>query len=212
MFSFFFTFEILFHALKKHILYILFLFLIEGAFGQYNTIRVVLVSGGRVNFNFNSINDYKNGKTDTEGTLIGVSLADADPLDGVTVDGFEIYANTPSAVIQGENPVNTLPLSTIELTPAAVSGFATTVFTAGGPLVTGTGPLPPAGPTGLLLARCRSTTGCTDVPLSSVTDIFRVTYSCGTTALNNLLGQPADYYTVEISYWVWPQCGAGDCP
>lgn len=177
---------------------------------QYNTARLVLASGGSLTFNFNSIADYKNGKTDLSGTVLGISIAD-NPLDPNVVDGFELYVNTPDVVIQGENIVNTLPLNTIVLDATIISGLPTSTLNPMLPsaLVNGAPPLP-APPTGLLLLSCTGL--CTDVPAVSSTDMIRITYAVGTTAGNNLLGQESDYYTVEIDYWLWPLCGGVDCP
>lgn len=180
---------------------------------QYNSARLVLVSGGSLSFSFNNLADYKNGKTDANGTILAISMAD-NALDPTVVDGFELYVNTPDAVIQGEDIANTLALNTIELDATILGGLPTSTINPLLPsaLVNGVGPscCPPVAPTGLLLISC--TGGCTDVPATSNTNQVRVTYAIGTTVGNNLLGQQPDYYTVEVDYWLWPLCGGVDCP
>ena len=198
---------------------ILFVFFNSNLFSQYNSARIAILSGGVVNFNFKTIQDYKNG-IESNNTVIGISMSDLNPGFPVAhsiVDGFKLYFSTTASNIIGDAG-NTIPLSAIQASASNISGFAGATFNAyqdlTGSFTTNSTAVPPSG--GILMTYL-------DHGPPSVAGVFsintnankiRIYFQCGMNAApsNKLLGSTADYYSVPIELWLWPQCNSGDCP
>lgn len=199
--------------------FILFVFLNSNLFSQYNSARIAILSGGVVNFNFKTIQDYKNG-IESNNTVIGISMSDINPgfpIGHSIVDGFKLYFSTTASNIIGDAG-NTIPLSAIQASASNISGFAGAMFNAyqdlTGPITLNSSASPPLG--NVLMEY-------DDVGIPLPSGVFsintnankiRIYFQCGMNAApsNKLLGSTADYYSVPIELWLWPQCNSIDCP
>lgn len=87
---------------------------------DFNSARISILSGGNVEFNFLNLNDYKDGKTLTDKTVLGISICDcnstagADPVAGSNITGWDLYFDTDDTEFSGIDPANSLPLCFIE--------------------------------------------------------------------------------------------------
>ena len=200
--------------------FILFVFFNSNLFSQYNTARIAILSGGVVNFNFKTVQDYKNG-IESNNTVIGISMSDINPGTAPSsqiVDGFELYFSSTASSIIGDNASNTIPLSAIQASAAIISGFATGTNTLNtyqdltGPITSNSSASPPLG--NVLMKY-----DAAGIPLSAgvfsinTTNQIRIYFQCGMNTItpNKLLGSTADYYSVPIELWLWPQCNSIDC-
>ncbi len=199
--------------------FILFVFFNSNLFSQFNTARIAILSGGVVNFNFKTIQDYKNG-IESNNTVICISMSDLNPgfpISHSIVDGFKLYFSTTASNIIGDAG-NTIPLSAIQASASNISGFASATFNAyqdfTGSFTTNSILVPPSG--GVLMEY-------DDVSIPLLSGVFsintntnkiRIYFQCGMNAApsNKLLGSTADYYSVPIELWLWPQCNSVDCP
>ncbi len=198
---------------------ILFVFFNSNLFSQYNSARIAILSGGVVNFNFKTIQDYKNG-IESNNTVIGISMSDINPgfpIGHSIVDGFKLYFSTTASNIIGDAG-NTIPLSAIQASASNISGFAGATFNAyqdlTGPITLNSSASPPLG--NVLMEY-------DDVGIPLPSGVFsintnankiRIYFQCGMNSApsNKLLGSTADYYSVPIELWLWPQCNSVDCP
>ena len=158
-------------------------------------VRVAVLGGGNVNFVFNNMQDYKNGITYTNWTLLGITATQANPappnFDNATWT-LDIQAAGPNFV--GVNPANTLPLTTIQ-TKAIVSAGCATCNVFGSPFQTLTA-APVVLATGTLAGDQLPDSGAGD--LNFGTDQIAITYTAGKNPLGSLLGKAADYYSVDV--------------
>ncbi len=60
---------------------------------EWNYARVSLLYGGNIPFNFNSIEKYRSGIEITDGTILGISLADSSSM-GHILEGFDLNIRT----------------------------------------------------------------------------------------------------------------------
>jgi len=171
------------------------------------SVRLTIVSGGSVDFVFNSIASYKNGiTTPANQTKIGISVTD--DVGGTDYKRWELNMETQEnivdGVINGADALNPgLPLKTIEVSAAIFAGCGTcNVY--GSPwhplLPVGSSTLLADGTNHLVVGGCPCPPGdeIFDVPdasnLNSAVDQIGITYRCGVGAGNSLLGYAADYY------------------
>ena len=192
----------------------LFLFTSNGLLAQSSTpggsVRLTVLGGGNVDFVFNTMSDYKLGKTYTNWTILGISVTDVagdnNPPGGDGVDDYTTWNLTVEAddadgdgAITGTNPANTIPFGSIELSASVYAGCGTcNVF--GSPFVALTN-LPN------IIADGSNGGGwppdqIRDVPsgdnLSYSGDQIAITYRCGVTT--SLLGNAADYYSDDMIF------------
>ncbi len=107
---------------------------------DYNSARLSMLSGSSVDFNFQTISDYKNGITKSNSTVMGISICNcnseggtsADPIAGSTITGYSIYLDTDDPNFTGLNPVNSLPLCALEASATVSAGFAASAVTVTG--------------------------------------------------------------------------------
>jgi hypothetical protein len=101
---------------------------------DYNSARLSLLTGSNLNFNFSSLNDYKNGITLEDFTVLGITICDctseigADPVAGSTITGWDLYMDTDEPFLNG-SPGNTLPLCFLEAEASTRNGLVGVNYT-----------------------------------------------------------------------------------
>ncbi len=176
-------------------LIILFLFfLVNNSYSQeYNYARLTVIYGADIPFNFRSINNYKNGITITNGTVLGITLADSNQA-GVSLEGFDLRFRSFNSQANIEGSVYDIPLSTIELEASNNIGLGAATYTGLKELSTSwtnlveytQNPINPPAFSDLIWSNHQ----------------VNISYSCGVT--NTLLGEESDYYSVEIEIELIP--------
>lgn len=173
---------------------LLLFFLISNAlvsFAQDNTARLTVLIGSHIEFNFNTLDKYSNGIRINNGTTFGITMVD---LTGGTLTGWHIDFQSFLAqpTIDGANPLNTLPLNTIQVEATDANGnLATAAFTGLQDLAVAPG------------NTLMSTVDPAHIPANANTHQVNLSYECGI-ANGSLLGSTADYYTVEIEVILIP--------
>lgn len=81
---------------------------------EWNAARLVVLYGGNVTFNFNSLEKIKNGIELDNLTHLGISLADSNQV-GHTLEGFDINFRAFNGATEIRGDVYTLPLNSIRL-------------------------------------------------------------------------------------------------
>ncbi|UTW63365.1 hypothetical protein KFE98_04180 [bacterium SCSIO 12741] len=145
----------------------------------------------------------KNGITLTDYTVIGITMVDSNQV-GHDLTGFELQfrAFNGATQITGENPLNFLPLSEIEV-EASDNGIGT----APGVIIFNDGL---GGPQELdqVFKNCVEYTEAAALgapvfnSLDAASHQINISYRCGDGG--SLLGMPADYYSVEIEFQLIP--------
>ncbi|MBI4946157.1 MAG: hypothetical protein HY840_07125 [Bacteroidetes bacterium] len=162
-------------------------------FSQVGSVRVVVLGGGSIDFIFNSIAKYKTGITYTNYSTVGITVNDnANP----AYTWWELRVNADDAngdgVMNGTDPANSIPFSTIEMSTSIGAGCASCLeFFPGPPNLVLTN-------AEQVLVDGNQFLGADDIPpaLAYTTDWISITYYCGTTV--SLLGRAADYYSDDI--------------
>ena len=169
------------------------------AFAQpENTARLTILSGGTVPFFFSSYNQFTGapvgGITYTDYTTFSMEVVDL--IAGAPViDSWSLDVQAMAVSFVGDDPANTLPLSTLQMQATSFpSGCA-------GCVSTGIQTLPIFGTSVDLVS-----SGPTGVPPPS--NQVSISYFCGTVA--PLLGSPPDHYSLDIEYTLKP-CVLGVC-
>jgi hypothetical protein len=182
-------------------LFLLLLFLASGAASQeWNYARLVLIYGGNIPFNFNSIKRYADGMEIEDGTILGVTLADsAQP--GKTLTGFELSVRAFNGATEILGEANSLDLNMIRIKAEDYLGFGTD-FTSEG--------YQDLSPGFVLLCTYEDTDGGFD-DLVWDTHQLSISYECGKPVAaggnGSLLGEPPDYYQVEVELELVPTGG-----
>lgn len=157
---------------------------------QDNTARLTTLIGSHIEFNFNSIDKYRNGIRITDGTTLGISMED---LTGGTLIGwhldFQSFLSQPT--IDGGGG-NSLPLNVIQIEATDASGNLTTAT------FNGLQDLAIAPGNELM-----STVDPAHIPANANTHQVNLSYECGI-ANGSLLGSTADYYTIEVEVILIP--------
>lgn len=167
----------------------------SSAFSQeWNYARLSVLYGSNIPFNFNSISKFRNGIEITEGTILGITLADSAQA-GHTLEGFDLNMRTfnGATVISGES--TNLSLDKIQVKAENYLGLGagfsfgyvdlssvwTTLF---------------------------SYTNASFTDLSWDLHQLSISYQCGVPVAaggnGTLLGEEPDYYTVEIEIELVP--------
>ncbi len=161
---------------------------------EWNSARIRVLYGSNIPFNFNSLDKIKNGIEIIGGTQIGISMADSSRV-GHTLQGFILNFRSFNSQINLKGDVYSLPLNRIRIKAENAiglgSGFSygykdlTTDFL---PLFTYTNP--------------------SWVNLNWNTNQLKISFECGkpVSAGGNgaLIGEPSDYYNVEIEFELEP--------
>ncbi|HEY4798860.1 MAG TPA: hypothetical protein VII99_07275, partial [Bacteroidia bacterium] len=137
------------NSVRKICVSVFILFSLVG-FSQSSTpggsVRLTVLDGGNVNFVFNTLSTLASGITYSNWTTLGITVID-NPGDNNPPIGVDDYTSWKLSVvsldpnIMGANPVNTLPLSTIQVS-ASISAGCVTCNVHGSPFVA----LPAPGP------------------------------------------------------------------
>lgn len=158
--------------------------------GQDNTARLTTLIGSHIEFNFNSIDKYRNGIRVTDGTTLGISMED---LTGGTLTGWHIDVQSflSQPTIDGGGG-NSLPLNVIQIEATDASGnLGTASFNGLQDLSIAPG------------NELMSTTDPAHIPANANTHQINLSYECGI-ANGSLLGSTADYYTIEVEIILIP--------
>ncbi|MCB0431399.1 MAG: hypothetical protein H6585_10450 [Flavobacteriales bacterium] len=170
---------------------------VPGFSQDYNTARLSVLSGGDIPFYFNTIKKYQDGIEITDGTTLGITIADLPtepPIVGSTLTGWSLEFDSYNAqpTIQGSG-ANTLNLNTIQveatnnlgLDPADANYYGYKDLTVAGEVLMDTNF---AGHLNCDWSTCQ----------------VNLSYQAGI-ANGSLLGETPDYYTVEIEVILIPQ-------
>jgi len=159
---------------------------------DFNYARLVVVYGNNIPFNFNSIENFKDGIRIEDGTILGITMVDS-VANLPTVHGFDLQFRTfnGKAVIEGSG-ANSLPLNTIEVEATDFSGL-------GGATYSGLQPLSPGW---INLVQYTDPAAPPFNDLNYSTHQIRISYECGINT--SLLGEVSDYYNVEIEFELIP--------
>ncbi len=159
-------------------------------FTQDNSARLTTIIGSRIEFNFNTLDNYNNGIRITNGTTLGISMSEIAPavLTGWHVD---VQAFSGQVALDGSGS-NTLPLNSIQIEATDANGnLATALFNGLQDLAVAPG------------NTLMSTIDPAHIPADANTHQINISYECGM-ANGNLLGQVSDYYTVEVEIILIP--------
>lgn len=164
---------------------------------EWNYARLVLIYGGNIPLNFNSINRYTQGLEILEGTIVGVTLADSNQV-GHDLTGFDLNIRAFNGATEILGDANSIDLDVIRIKAENYLGFGIGFTTSGyQDLSSGW------------------TTICsyTD-PNPAFTDLvwdthqLGISYECGKPVAaggnGTLLGEPPDYYRVEVELELIP--------
>ena len=157
---------------------------------QDNVARLTVLIGSRIEFNFNTLDHYNNGIRIEDGTTIGITMSEISP---AILTGWHIDMQTfmGEVAINGSGG-NTLPLDAIQIEATDANGnLATASFTGLKDLAVAPGVL------------LMSTVDPAHLPADPNTHQIDLTYECGI-ANGSLLGQVADYYTVNVEIILIP--------
>lgn len=179
-------------AFKLGLIFLLIFNLTGTAYSQeWNYARLVLIYGGNIPFNFNSIQKYTTGIEIDEGTIVGITLADSNQI-GHDLTGFDLNVRAFNGATEILGDANNIDLDAIRVRAANYLGFGVG-FTSNGYQDLASG----------------WTTLCTYTdPNPAFTDLvwdthqLVVSYECGFPVASggngSLLGEPPDFYRVEI--------------
>lgn len=164
---------------------------------EWNYARLVLIYGGNIPFNFNSINRYTQGLEILEGTIVGVTLADSSQM-GHDLTGFDLNIRAFNGATEILGDASSLDLDAIRIKAENYLGFGIGFTTSGyQDLSSGW------------------TTICSySDPNPAFTDLvwdthqLGISYECGKPVADGgngtLLGEPPDYYRVEVELELVP--------
>jgi hypothetical protein len=173
---------------KLFVLYAL--FFAYDVISQDNVARLTTIIGSHIEFNFNSLDDYNDGIRIDDGTTLAITMSEIAPavLIGWHLDMQTFLGETS---IDG-NGTNSLPLDVIQIEATDANGnLATANFTGLQDLTVAPG------------VTLMSTTDPLHLPANPNTHQVNLSYECGM-ANGSLLGQVADYYTVNVEIILIP--------
>jgi len=161
---------------------------------EYNYARLSVLYGGNIPFNFNSMEKYRNGIEIADGTILGITLADSS-VAGTTLEGFDLNVRSFNGAGSIKGSVYTLDLNRIRIKAEDYLGlFTGTSF--------GYQDLSSVWNT------LFSYTNLSFTDLNWNNHQLSISYDCGIPLSSggngSLLGEEADYYTVEIELEIVP--------
>lgn len=167
---------------------------------EYNYARLVLIYGGDIPFNFNSIKKYKEGVVIDQGTILGVTMVDSAQA-GTNLTGFELQVKAFNGATEIMGDASSLDLNVIRLKAENYMGF--------GPGFTSEGFIDlPAGSE--ILCSYTDADGTFDDLAWDLNQLV-ISYECGLPVAEggngSLLGETPDYYRVEIELELIPTGG-----
>ncbi len=161
---------------------------------EWNYARLSVLYGGNIPFNFNTMDKLKNGIEIINGTVIGITLADSNQV-GHDLEGFDLNFRSFNGQPSIRGDVYTLDLNRIRIKAENETGLAPGVSSGYQDLSTGWTTL----------------FSYTDIPWSDLVwanHQLSIAYECGKPVADggngSLLGEPADYYVVEVEFELVP--------
>jgi len=97
---------------------------------EWNQARLVLVYGGQIPFNFNSVRDYADGIEILQGTILGITMVDSAQA-GHDLQGFELNIRSFNGASEITGDAHSLDLNTIRLQAENYIGFGSGLTTSG---------------------------------------------------------------------------------
>lgn len=185
---------------------------------DFNSAALNIMKGANLEFNFQTISDYRDGITMNDATVLGVSICDCvsegggspDPYPGSTITGYSIYFDSDDAQFNGMSGA-TLPLCILEASASVHQGYTVNNITTSGirrPLG--------AYPTGEGAIFQEDSNPATISSRDWSTDQISIDYfmgvapangGCGATyPLLSATGLTPDAYFVTISFTLVPEC------
>jgi len=164
----------------------------DGVSQEWNSARLSVLYGSSIPFNFTSLDKIKNGIEITPGTRFGISMADSSKV-GHDLTGFELYfrAFNNQSNLKGDS--YTLPLSTIRVKAESALGLGSGVSDDYQPLTSDW----------VRLFSFTNDPWLSDLDWANFQ--LNLSFKCGTSDTgNSLMGEPADYYNVEIEFELVP--------
>ncbi len=167
---------------------------------EWNYARLVLIYGGNIPFNFNSLKRYAEGIEIENGTILGVTLADSTQ-PGHNLTGFDLNVQAFNGATEITGDANSLDLNVIRIKAESYQGFGP------GFLSQGYIDLPP----GFELLCSYTDPDATFDDLVWSAHQLAISYECGKPVAEggngSLLGEQPDYYVVEIEIELVPTGG-----
>lgn len=161
---------------------------------EWNYARLSVLYGGNIPFNFNTMDKLKNGIEITNGTVFGITLADSNQV-GHDLEGFDLNFRSFNGQPSIRGDVYTLNLNSIRIKAENETGLASGVSSGYQDLSTG----------------WTTIFSYTDILWSDLVwanHQLSIAYECGKPVASggngSLLGEPADYYVVEIEFELVP--------
>jgi len=161
---------------------------------EWNSARISVLSGGAIPFNFNSLQKIRNGIEIQDGLILGITLTDNNEA-GHDLEGFVLNFRAFNSQTNLQGDANTLPLNRIRIKALSYKGLDSGYSYGYTDLSSGWQPL-----------FSFNNTLWSNLDWSN--HQISVSFECGkpTTAGGNgsLLGEPSDYYQVEIEFELVP--------
>ncbi|MFT3752757.1 MAG: hypothetical protein QM800_07725 [Paludibacter sp.] len=164
----------------------------SGVSQEWNSARLSLLYGSSVPFNFTSLDKIKNGIEIVSATRYGISMADSSKV-GHTLKGFELYFRAFNLQSNLKGDSYTLPLSTIRVKAENALGLESGESDDYQPLTSNW----------VRLFRYVSDPWVGNLDWAN--SQLNISFKCGTADTgSSLMGEPADYYNVEIEFELVP--------
>lgn len=174
------------------------------SYSQDGSVRVRVFAGGNLDFVFNSISDYKTGITFLNYTVLGIEATDL--AGGIDRTAWRIEVSADDAdgngLLDGTNPANTLPFSTIEVQATSIASCVPLPC----PINLFGSPWLPLATAPTIIVDGNAAGGADDIiagvsELAFTTDQINISYRVGFTT--SLLGEQADFYSDEINFVIF---------
>lgn len=162
-------------------------------------VRITIYGGGDVEFIFNSINDYNNGITLNNWSLIGIGITEpAANYNGWTVSVSAQDADGDGA-LNGSIGANTILLSDIQVRATPVGACPSCNFL-GSLWVNLVGQ-----PASTVIVNSSSDPACPCPPgilttLVPATNQINISYRCGVVPAKSMMSRPADFYSDNLYF------------
>lgn len=181
--------------LRATVVFLLILFInIHKCVSQdWNSARIRVLYGSTIPFNFNSLAKIKNGIEIIGGTQLGISMADSSRI-GHTLQGFILNFRSFNSQINIKGDVYSLPLNRIRVKAENAIGLGSGISGGYKDLTTDFLPL-------------FTYSELSPINLKWNTNQLKISYECGKPSADgsgSLLGEPSDYYNVEIEFELEP--------
>ncbi|MFZ5939730.1 MAG: hypothetical protein ACOYXB_04075 [Bacteroidota bacterium] len=161
---------------------------------EWNNARLTVIYGGSIPFNFNSIERFVNGIEIEEGTILGISLADSGQV-GHDLEGFDLNFRSFNGELTIRGEANDIPLDRIRVKADNYLGLATGTSMGYQDLSN-------------TWSTLFSYTNAAFTDLTWDMHQIVISYECGKPVAaggnGSLLGEPPDYYHVEIEIELVP--------